>query len=65
MNHSTAYIDADTLQDARNAYACGVPLQTLAAQLATSEGDLRRLLGLPAWQEIDFRQQVPGRLSGR
>jgi len=64
MNHSTAYIDADTLQDARNAHACGVPLQTLAAQLGIAEGSLRRLLGLPAWQEIDFRQQTPGRLGG-
>ncbi len=65
MNRSTSYIDADSLEDARNAHAMGVPLQTLATQLATSEGDLRRLLGLPAWQEIDFRQQTPGRLSGR
>ncbi len=59
------YISQDILEDCRNAHACGVPLQTLAAQLGIAEGDLRRLLGLPAWQEIDFRQQVPGRLSGR
>ena len=59
------YIDSDSLEDIRNAFAMGVPLQTLAEQLATTEGDLRRLLGLPAWQEIDFRQQTPGRLSGR
>jgi len=64
MNHST-YISQDSLEDARNAYACGVSLEQLAEQLATTEGDLRRLLGLPAWQEIDFRQQTPGRLSGR
>jgi len=59
------YIDADSLEDIRNAFAMGVSLELLAAQFATTEGDLRRLLGLPAWQEIDFQQQVPGRLSGR
>jgi len=60
-----SYISQDSLEDARNAHACGVSLEQLAEQLATTEGDLRRLLGLPAWQEIDFRQQTPGRLSGR
>jgi hypothetical protein len=44
------YIDADTLQDIANAYGCGIPLETLAAQLGIAEDALRRLLGLPRWQ---------------
>jgi len=45
----TPYLSADTLDDIRNAYGCGVPLETLAAQVGTSENDLQRLLGLPQW----------------
>lgn len=41
------YIDADTLEDIRNAHACGVPFELLAAQAGTVEDDLRRRLGLP------------------
>ena len=44
------YLDADMLQDARNAYGMGVSLETLAAQLGNSEDALRRLLGLPQWK---------------
>ena len=44
------YISGDQLEDARNAHACGIPLDRLAAQLGTSEADLRRLLRLPQWQ---------------
>ena len=47
---SGTYIDADTLQDARNAHACGIPLERLAAQLGIAEEALRRLLRLPQWQ---------------
>ena len=60
----TPYLSGDTLQDVRNAFGCGIPLELLAAQLGIAEGDLRRLLGLPRWQTIDFRQQTPGRLGG-
>ena len=44
------YLDADMLQDARNAYGMGVSLETLAAQLGITEEALRRLLRLPQWQ---------------
>ncbi len=40
------YIDADTIDDVRNAHACGVPLEQLAAQVGIAEDALRRLLGL-------------------
>ncbi|MCA9036411.1 MAG: hypothetical protein KDA91_14850 [Planctomycetaceae bacterium] len=43
------YIDGDTLQDIRNAYGMGVPLDQLAAQVGITEPELRRLLGLPQW----------------
>lgn len=56
---NTTYIDADTLEDARNAYAMGVPLAQLAAQLNTDEQSLRRLLGLPEWK----RQPTQKRLA--
>ena len=46
------YIDQDTIDDIRNAYGLGVPLETLAAQVCTTEDDLRRLLGLPAWKQL-------------
>jgi len=45
----TTYLSADDLDDIRNAHGCGVPLAKLAAQVGTSEDDLRRLLGLPQW----------------
>ncbi|MCA9062330.1 MAG: hypothetical protein KDA96_04710 [Planctomycetaceae bacterium] len=41
------YIDADTLQDARNAWGCGIPLSTLAGKLGVTEADLRRRLEAP------------------
>ena len=44
------YICGDDLQDIRNAYGCGIPLERLAAQVGVSEDDLRRLLGLPQWK---------------
>lgn len=44
------YIDQDTIDDIRNAHAMGISLELLAAQVGTSEDDLRRLLGLPQWQ---------------
>lgn len=47
---SGTYLDADTLQDIRNAHACGISLELLAAQVGTSEVDLRRRLGLPQWK---------------
>ena len=47
---SGPYIDADTLDEIRNAYGCGIPLERLAAQRGICEEALRRLLGLPAWQ---------------
>ena len=46
---SGTYISGDDLQDARNAYGCGIPLERLAAQLNIAEDALRRLLGLPQW----------------
>ncbi len=46
------YIDQDTLDDIRNAHACGIPLERLAAQVGVSEDELRRLLGLPAWKQL-------------
>ena len=49
---SQPYIDQDTLEDARNAHGCGVPLDRLAAQLGTDEDDLRRRLGLPSWKRL-------------
>ena len=49
MKHAT-YISGDMLDDARNAFAMGVSLELLAAQVGTSEDELRRLLGLPQWQ---------------
>ena len=44
------YIDQDTLDEIRNAYGCGIPLERLAAQLGIAEEALRRLMGLPEWQ---------------
>ena len=44
------YISGDMLDDARNAHACGIPLERLAAQLGIAEEALRRLMGLPEWQ---------------
>ncbi|MGB4709970.1 MAG: hypothetical protein WBH28_15995 [Fuerstiella sp.] len=44
------YIDQDTLDEIRNAYGCGIPLERLAAQLNIAEEALRRLLRLPQWQ---------------
>ena len=44
------YIDQGTIDDIRNAHAMGISLELLAAQVGTSEDDLRRLLGLPQWQ---------------
>ena len=44
------YIDQDTIDDIRNAHAMGISLELLAAQVGTSEDDLRRLLRLPQWQ---------------
>lgn len=46
------YLCQDVLDDARNAFACGIPLERLAAQLGTDEQTLRRLLGLPAWKRL-------------
>ena len=43
------YISGDMLDDARNAFAMGVSLELLAAQLGIAEDALRRLLGLPQW----------------
>ena len=51
------YFDADTLQDARNAHACGVPTEKLAAQLNIAEDALRRLLVLPPWKPEPPQQQ--------
>ena len=47
---SSTYISGDMLDDARNAFAMGVSLELLAAQVGTSEDELRRLMGLPRWQ---------------
>ena len=47
---SQPYIDGDQLDEIRNAYGCGIPLERLAAQLNIAEDALRRLLGLPAWK---------------
>ena len=52
------YIDADTLDDIRSAYACGIPLQQLAAQVDVSEDDLRRLLKLPQWKPAPQQTQL-------
>ena len=52
------YLDADTLQDARNAYGCGIPMELLAAQVGVSEDDLRRLLGLPAWKQLPQQTEL-------
>jgi hypothetical protein len=49
---SGTYIDGDTLDDIRNAHACGISLELLAAQVGVSEDELRRLLGLPAWKQL-------------
>ena len=47
---STPYLCQDVLDEIRNAFGMGVSLETLAAQLGTTEDALRRLLGLPAWK---------------
>ena len=52
------YLDADTLQDARNAYGCGIPMELLAAQLGVSEDDLRRRLGLPEWKQLPQQPEL-------
>ena len=49
---SGTYLCQDVLADARNAHACGIPLQRLAAQLGIAEDELRRLLRLPAWKQL-------------
>ena len=60
MNRTT-YISGDDLDDIRNAHACGVPLEKLAAQLGTDEDDLRRRLGLPSWKRLPERGDQPQR----
>ena len=52
------YIDADTLDEIRNAYGCGIPLERLAAQVGVSEDDLRRLLGLPQWKTLPQQTEL-------
>ena len=52
------YIDADTLDEIRNAYGCGIPLERLAAQVGTDEQTLRRLLGLPQWKQLPEQTEL-------
>jgi hypothetical protein len=49
---SGTYLCQDILDDIRNAHACGISLELLAAQVGVSEDELRRLLGLPAWKQL-------------
>lgn len=44
------YIDSDSLEDIRNAHACGISLAQLAAQAGVNVNQLRRMLGLPEWE---------------
>ena len=46
----TPFLSGDDLEDLRNAHAMGVSLETLTAQLGTTEDALRRLLDLPQIQ---------------
>ena len=55
---SGTYIDADTLDDLRNAFAMGVPLETLAGQFGTDEQTLRRRLRLPQLDESPRQTQL-------
>jgi len=41
------YIDGSTLDDARNAYGFGVPLEQIAGNIGVSVIELRNALGLP------------------
>ena len=55
---SGTYVDGDTLDEIANAYGLGVPLETLAAQVGTTEDDLRRLLGLPKWKQLPQQTEL-------
>ena len=55
---SGPYIDADTLDEIRNAYGLGVPLERLASQLGTDEETLRQLLGLPKWKPLPQQTEL-------
>ncbi len=58
------YLNDDDLQDLKNAHGFGVPISQLATQVGATEGELRRLLGLPAWMIDEREKQIPSG-SGR
>jgi hypothetical protein len=50
------YLDADTIFDAKNAYACGVSLAQIAGQVRISFDELRAAMDLPQWRDLPQRQ---------
>lgn len=47
---STPYLDADTILDARNAYAMQVPLTVIAGHLGVRVSELRQAMDQPQWR---------------
>ena len=47
INSRNKYIDQSTIDDARNAYGFGVPLDKIAGHIGITVGELRTALGMP------------------
>lgn len=45
--HDQRKLSPDELDEIRNSWGCGVPLQLLATQHGVTENELRRQLGIP------------------
>lgn len=52
------YLDQSTIDDARNAFGCGIPLDRIAGHLGVTVAELRNALGLVALQR-DPPQRTP------
>ena len=56
------YIPQDIIDDARNAYGFGVPLDKIAGHIGVSVAELQNALGLPQWKSEpvqDRQRELP------